>query len=81
MDRRDRGVVAAQQPGESRLVGGVALGRDDARELCDLLRVPGDSGDGVAAAGVFGSDARAGVAGGADDGDLHGMSPLLGFQW
>ena len=73
-------VVTAEQPGQRSLVVGVTLYRRDLRQGGDLVRVAGDGGDVVAAAGQFGHDARAGIAGRADDGDLHsGVSMVCAF--
>ena len=70
--------MAFEQVGQRGLVVCVALDRRDLRQDGDLVRVSGDGGDVVAAAGQFGHDARAGIAGRADDSDLHSGVSMVG---
>ena len=76
--------MAGQQAGQAPPVHQVAFGRDDVGLGRDPFGIAGDGGDGVAAAGEFGGDARAGIAGCADDGDFHGSLLAIrgsGIHW
>ena len=64
--------MAGQEASECRLVHQIAFRRRDVGLDRDPFGIAGDGSDGVAAAGEFGGDSRAGIAGRADDGDFHG---------
>jgi hypothetical protein len=82
MHRADHDVVALDNCGEAGDVIRIGLHGHDARQCRDFLRMAGDRGHAMAAARQFGEDARAGIAGGADQGDFHGGSISLGgLMW
>ncbi len=71
MDGADHRVVAFDERDQPRLVVDVALDGGHAGQGRDLFRVARDGGDCMPAGGEFGENARAGLAGGADEGDFH----------
>ena len=60
----------SSEPGDVIRIG---LQGRDARQCRDFLRIAGNRRHGMSAARQFGEDARAGIAGGADQGDFHEM--------
>ncbi len=71
--------MAGQKLRQGAPIPGVAPLRRDIGLGGDSLRVTRDGGDGVAAAGQLRNDARAGISGRADDGDLHDVSFAMRF--
>ena len=75
MHRADNDVVTPQHGGKARDIASIGLRRRDARQCRDFLEMAGNSRDGMAAAGQFGENTGAGIAGGADQGDFDLGSP------
>ncbi|MNS75070.1 hypothetical protein D3C72_1085700 [compost metagenome] len=73
----DDGIVARQGGGQGSAVGHIYIACCHAGAVRQAAGLAGEGGHGVAAAQCFVGQAGAHVAGGADDGDLHGCCPFV----
>jgi hypothetical protein len=81
MHRADHGVMVLDDGGEPGDVIRVGLRGRDARQRRDFLRMARDRRHGMPAARQFGEDARTGIAGGANQGDFHGVLHFMGTTY